>query len=281
MERVLRARKISRRISLGDSDIDACIVRESGGLACSTGSFRTVNFDKAVDLVTFSGLGYCVVFDDQTVSCRPATSDPPDTTDFAASIETGEEVFRFGSGTGAIEVGGGVRMYGGPDVVLTHPCLSGSHFGGLDIESCVLDPLGQVSCFWAVPSVVESVDKTEFDLDTKRYVDLSQSVSLFAAIDEAGALRVRHVLQDKSITYPGKKFVQVAAYTEYWCMLTNTGTIECDTYDYLPMGVSEIPEGEFIAIDVNERFACAVRPMGEVVCWGSGAPSFTDKVRLD
>jgi len=282
MERVLRARKVRRRFSLGDrNDRDACLVRESGGLACSTATFRTVNFDKLVDLVTFSGLGYCVSFDDQTVSCRPATSDPPDTTDFAASIETAEDVFRFGSGTGAIEVGGGVRMYGGPDVVLTHPCPSGSTFGGLDSESCVLEPEGRVTCFWAIPGIADAPDKTEFDLENTKYIDLSQSLSLFAAIDEGGALRVRAKREDKSITYPGKKFVQVAATSGFWCMLTNAGTVQCDTYDYVPSGVENVPSGEFIAIDVNEQFACAVRPTAEIVCWGQGAPTFTDKVRLD
>lgn len=172
-------------------------------------------------------------------------------------------------------------MYGGSDVELTHSCPSGSVLGGWDVESCVLEPLGEVSCFWSIPGATQAVDKTDFDLENKRYVDLNQSLSLFAAIDEAGVLRVRATLEKNSIAYPGKKFVQVAAYSKYWCMLTNAGEIECDAYGDLPRGISEIPSGEFIAVDVNENFACAVRPSGEIVCWGAGAPSFTDKVRLD
>ena len=281
MDRVLRARKVKRRFSLGDSDIHACIVKETGGIGCSAGSLGNVNFEKPVDMVTFSGLGYCVIFDDQTVSCRPATGDPADTKEYAASIQTAEQVYRFGNGTVAIDVGGGLRMYTGEPPELRHQCMSGATMGGIDSEPCVLELGGEVSCFWAFPGIADSPDKTEFDLENKKYVDLSQSLSLFAAIDESGGLRVRAKREPASVTYGSRKFVQVAAYSKYWCMLTNAGEVECDSYDDLPRGISEIPSGEFIAVDVNENFACAVRPSGEIVCWGAGAPSFTDKVRLD
>ncbi len=282
MDRVLRARKVRRRFSLGDrNDRDACIVRESGGLACSVASFRTVTFEKSVELVTFSGLGYCVIFDDQTVTCRPATSDSEAAKAFATSIERAEDVNRAGDSEAVVDEGGGVRQYVGPDEVITHSCPSGSRLNGSDAESCVLEPEGRVSCFWSNPLIADAPDKTEFDFENKRYLNLSQALGLLAAIDDEGSLRVRSKRKAQSVTYGTRKFVQVAASGAYWCMLTNAGELECDSYDDLPSGISEIPSGEFIAVDVNENFACAVRPSGEIVCWGAGAPSFTDKVRLD
>lgn len=67
-------------------------------------------------------------------------------------------------------------------------------------------------------------------------------------------------------------------------MLSNNGTLSCDAYDLgqAPAGIQDVPAGEFLAVDVNESFACAVGTTGEVTCWGTGnAHPVTGLVRLD
>jgi hypothetical protein len=282
MERVLQARKLKRRISLGDSDIDACIVVESGGIYCSDGLIRDESFDLPVDLVTFGGLGYCVILDDQSVKCDLATSDSQASKDFAASVTSAEDLEKPGNSLIVIKVGGG-RINLGNDEDITFEAPSGSMFGGLDAESCVLEPSGQVSCVWAIPGIEEAVDKTEFDLPNKKYVSISQALGIFSAIDDTGSLKVRSKYEEGLKSYPGQKFVQVAATTDFWCAIKNDGTLMCDAFDpgEAPGGYLDIPSGEFVAVDVNERFACAIRVTGEVACWGEIAPTFEDKVRMD
>jgi hypothetical protein len=174
-------------------------------------------------------------------------------------------------------------MYAGPNEEVTLPGPTESSLCGVDAESCVLEPSGKVSCVWAIAAIEEAVDKSEFDLDSKKYTSVSQSLGLFAAIDDTGFLRVRSKYEDNSITYPGQKFIQVAATSDNWCMIRNDGTLMCDAYDLgdAPGGIQDVPEGDFAAVDVNERFACAIRVTGEVECWGEIAPSFEDKVRMD
>lgn len=280
MTRVLTARKISRRFSLGDRDHDVCVARAEGGIQCTIAAVQTALVDKKVDLVTMSGLGYCAILDDKSVKCEFATSDTQVAKDFGASVTTAAYLLKEGQGLIAIDAAGGVRIGDGAQE-LKATTAPGSVLGGPDFDVCALHPDGLVGCFPLIAG--NTFDKSEFDLANTRYVSIAQSLSLFAGIDQQGSLRVRHELQSKTKAYENETFVQVAAYSDYWCMLTNSGTLRCDGYDIAqaPAGITDVPTGEFLAVDVNEEFACAVRPTGELVCWGGSAPAVADKVRLD
>lgn len=280
IERVLRARKIQRRLSLGESDDDYCIARAEGGIFCTISAVRDDAFDLPVDQVTMGGFGYCVILDDQSVKCSPATSDSEESKAFAAGVMSAGHLCKQGDGLGVIAVAGGYTFWNGLSE-LSGEATAGSIWGGSDIEMCFLAPDGFVSCFWGNPLVETAIDKSSFDFANTKYIAFSQSLQLFAGIDERGGLRVKNRL-DAPKTYPGP-YVQVAAHTNYWCMLTNEGEIECDSYSFsrAPRDIENIPSGEFLAVDVNEKFACAVRTTGELVCWGGDSQAVDGTVRLD
>ena len=286
LDRVARARKIQRRFSLGHSEMDICLVKPDGSVYCTIAGELKKSFDPPADLVTQGGLGYCVIQDDQAVYCDPSSGDTEESRAFEASVTSAEQLFKTGNALGVIGVGGGIRYWGGSTYgEQTAEAPSGSYWGGEDAELCYLGPDGFIRCFYQNPLVDDSliVDKSEFELETKRYVALDQGLGLFAAIDTEGVLMVRSFLEDTAITYRELQ-VQVAATMDYWCMVSNTGTLRCDTYDVsdAPAGFDQVPSGEFLAVDVNETFACAVRVTGELEGWGEGIPSLpSNLVRLD
>jgi hypothetical protein len=280
MARVLTARKISRRFSLGDRDHNVCIARADGGILCTIAAVQTVLVDKKVDLVTMGGLGYCAILDDKSVTCAFATSDSAAAKAFGASVTKAAYLLKDGEGLVAVDDAGAVRIGGGAEETAA-TTVPGSILGGPDFDVCALHPDATVGCFTWSPG--NTFDKAEFDFANTKYAAISQSLTLFAGIDMQGKLRVRHELEDAAVEYGADTFVQVAAYSDYWCMLSNTGTLRCDAYDINqgPAGIANVPTGEFLAVDVNEEFACAVRPTGELVCWGGSAPTVTDKVRIE
>lgn len=281
MERVETAHKIARRFSLGDgNDRNVCIARAEGGVLCTIAAVGKVLVDQKVDLVTMSGLGYCAILDDKSVKCANATSDSAASKAFAASVTSAATLLKSGDGLVAVDASGAVRAWNG-EQESTAQVTAGSILGGPDFEICALAPDGAVKCFDYIPG--NTFDKSPFNLASTKYADISQSLSLFAGIDTQGKLRVRDKLQDANKEYAADTFVQVAAYSDYWCMLTNRGALRCDAYDINqgPAGIANVPSGEFLAVDVNEDFACAVRTTGELVCWGGSAPSVSDKVRID
>jgi hypothetical protein len=181
-------------------------------------------------------------------------------------------------------VNGGVRAWGGTEEVTTD-APAGSILGGPDAETCVLSPEGWVSCFWLNALLDEAVDKSPFHFDTTRYVDIEQSLALIAGVSDAGLLTVNYRFEDEPIAYLGQQYVQVSTCDDYWCMVDNVGAISCDHFPSVGVrndGIMDPPSGEFLVVDVNEYFACGVRPTGEVVCWGhEDAPAFENLVRLD
>lgn len=281
MDRVLRARKIQRRVSLGESDDDYCIARAEGGIFCTISAVRDESFELPVDQVTMGGFGYCVILDDQTVKCSPATGDSEESKAFAAGVASAGHLYKQGDALAVIGVDGGFTLWNGADE-MKGEAPPGSLWGGIDIETCFLDRSGLIQCFWAIPTVTTAVDKSQFELANTKYVAFSQSLNVLAAINEQGELRVQGKFEEDPKTYPGP-YVQVAAHTNYWCMLTNTGEIECDAYSFseAPRDIESIPSGEFLVVDVNEHFACAVRTTGELVCWGGDPQAVEGTVRLD
>ena len=281
LDRVKTAHEIARRFSLGDAnDRRVCIARAEGGVLCTIAAVDKVLIDQQVDLVTMSGLGYCAILDDKSVKCANATSDSAASKEFAARVTSAATLLKSGDGLMVVDAAGAVRSWNGEQESAAQVG-AGSLLGGIDFEVCALAPDGAVKCFDYIAG--NTFDKSSFDFASNKYADISQSQSLFAAIDLQGKLRVRSKFEDADKTYPSDTFVQVAAYSEYWCMLTNAGTLRCDGYDINrgPAGIANVPSGEFLAVDVNEDFACAVRTTGELVCWGDTAPTVSDKVRID
>jgi hypothetical protein len=279
MSRVATAHKIMRRFSLGDAnDSSVCIARAEGGVLCSFASVGKVLLDKQVDLVTMSGLGYCAILDGGSVTCANATSDSAASKAFAASVTSAATLMKHGDGLLAVDAAGTARLWNG-EQELSAKLAPGSMLGGLDFDVCALAPDGKATCVTYVPG--STFDKAPFDFANTKYADISQSLMLFAGISLDGKLRVRHELEAKEKVYADGPFVQVAANSDYWCMLSNTGTLRCDGYQITQSVATAVPSGEFLAVDVNEDFACAVRPTGELVCWGDSAPTVADKVRID
>lgn len=281
MARVRKAHEVARRFSLGDAnDRNVCIARAEGGAFCDIVTIGTVLPEQEVDLVTTSGLGYCAILDDKSVTCANATSDSAASKEFAASVTTAATLFKSGDGLMVVDAAGAVRAWNG-EQESTAQVAAGSSLGGRDFEVCALAPDGGVKCFDYIPG--NTFDKASFGLSSTKYAGISQSLSTFAAIDLQGKLRVRNKFEDADKEYPTETFVEVAAYSDYWCMLTNAGTLKCDAYDINqgPAGIANVPSGEFLAVDVNEVFACAVRTTGELVCWGGSAPTIGDKVRIE
>lgn len=278
MSRVATAHKIKRRFSLGDSnDSSVCLARAEGGVLCTIATVGKVLLDQQVDLVTMSGLGYCAILDGGSVTCANATSDSAASKAFAASVTSAATLMKDGSGLMAVDAAGDARLWNG-EQELSAKVAPGSMLGGRDFDVCALAPDGKVACFTYIPG--STFDKAQFDFANTKYADIAQSLLLFAGITLDGKLRVRYELEDKDKVYTDGPFVQVAANSDYWCMLSNTGTLRCDGYQ-ISQSVATVPSGEFLAVDVNEDFACAVRPTGELVCWGDSAPTVADKVRLD
>lgn len=278
--RVKTAHKIARRFSLGDRDHNVCIARADGGVLCTIAAVGTVLMDKKVDLVTMSGLGYCAILDDKSVKCENATSDSDASKAFAAGVTTADNLLKNGDGLIVVKAGGAIDAWTGEKVV-TATAATGAFLGGVDLSVCPLAPDGSVSCFNYFDG--DAFDRSQFGFANTKYADVAQSLMLLAGIDMQGKLRVRYSLEDADKEYPTDVYVQVAAYSDYWCMLTNSGTLKCDGYDINkgPAGIADVPSGEFLAVDVNEDFACAVRTTGELVCWGGTAPTVTDKVRIE
>ena len=282
MDRVLTARKLKRRLSLGDSDDSACIVTEAGGIECQ-GFFEPItSFNQPVDLVAFSGLGYCVIFDDTTVHCDMADNVSDETEAFVDSIGTAGHLVKAGTdGLLVVGVDGAVRAWEGLQV-RTATVAPGSRLAGSGLRVCALSPTGEVSCF-QYTEFDQELDMTRFEFETTSYIDLDQELMALAGITAEGRLRVRGIFEDNDIVYQDLQ-VQVATETDFWCMLDNAGNARCDSYDGVdgvPFGIGSPPAGEFLVLDVNTNFACGIRPSGAVECWGRQAPVFETKARLD
>lgn len=280
--RVALARKMKRRISLGDTDNSACIVTTAGGVECRGLYVRNDSLAQPVDLVAFSGLGYCVIYDDTSTMCDLADNVSDDDEAFAAGIGNAGALTKAGTdGILAVLSAGGVKAWNGQaEISATAP--PGSFLSGYDIETCTVSPDGLVNCFEYTGSE-NVVDKSGFTFETTKYVDLDQSLLTIAGITEEGILRTRTLVEDADLTYSELQ-VQVATESDYWCMVSNTGTLRCDAYnpdDLASRGLDKPPAGEFLVVDVNSNFACGVRPTGAVECWGKNPPTFDSMVRLD
>jgi hypothetical protein len=280
MARMLTARRIKRRFSLGDRDHGACIVRAEGGIFCTVGGVGKALQDQTIDLVTMSGLGYCAISDDKSVTCVNASGDSEASKQFAAGVDIADNLMKSGDGLVVIKSSGAIVAWNGVELVKAQTA-PGASLGGVDFSICPLGPDGSVDCFQYIPG--DDFDRSQFTSEEARYVDVAQALSLFAGIDTEGRMRVRHSLEDEDLTYgEGLPLVQVAATSGFWCMLDNNGSLHCDAYDHqLPDGIDDVPSGEFLAVDVNESSACAVRTTGELSCWGGGAPEIADQVRID
>ena len=282
MDRVLTARKLKRRLSLGDSDDSACIVTEAGGIECQ-GFFEPItSFNQPVDLVAFSGLGYCVIFDDTSVECDMADNVSDETEAFVDSIGTAGHLVKYTtSGLVFISPDGDISAWTG-ELVEGPSVPIGSVLAGHGFDVCALNPAGAVNCFEYVATDTK-VDVGGFSFQETDYLDLDQSLFILAGITDAGVLRVRHMFEDNDIVYQDLH-VQVATESEFWCMLDDAGNARCDSYDgveAVPFGIGSPPAGEFLVLDVNTNFACGIRPSGAVECWGRQAPVFETKARLD
>ena len=282
MDRVLTARKLKRRLSLGESDDSACIVTEAGGIECQ-GFFEPItSFNQPVDLVAFSGLGYCVIFDDTTVHCDMADNVSDETEAFVDSIGTAGHLVKAGTdGILLVGINGGIRAWGG-SAELMFDAPVGSRLGGRGLVTCYLTGESSVGCFEYAASSTP-FDMSGFSFEIEKYLDLDLGSATIAAISSAGKLRVRAKFEDNDIVYQDLQ-VQVATESDFWCMLDNAGNARCDSYDgveAVPFGIGSPPAGEFLALDVNTNFACGIRPSGAVECWGRQAPVFETKARLD
>jgi len=279
MARVLTARKIERRFSLGESDLGLCIVRAEGGIFCSAGGVGKVLEDQKVDLVTTGGLGYCAILDDKSVKCVNASGDSDASKQFAAGVAIADNLLKSGDGLIVVKATGAIEAWNGEELIQAQTA-PGATLGGVDFSVCPLGPDGTVDCFAYFRG--DDFDRSQFDFDHVKYVDVAQALMVFAGIDDEGYLRVRSKLEDEDRVYGADlPLVQVAATSKFWCMLDNVGSLHCDAYGQLPAGLADVPDGEFLAVDVNESGACAVRTTGELACFGGLGWDRSDKVRID